>query len=59
MNFVFVTLYRALDEQAMSVGKEVKGRNHLYYQVLIDARDCPHIVSDVTDGGKCVHLQFV
>nr|CAG4651034.1 EOG090X07J3 [Simocephalus serrulatus] len=25
------------------VGREVKGRNHTYYQVLIDTRDCPHI----------------
>nr|CAH0104553.1 unnamed protein product [Daphnia galeata] len=25
------------------VGREVKGRNHTYYQVLIDSRDCPHI----------------
>uniref|UniRef100_A0A8C5T7K7 Polymerase delta-interacting protein 2 n=1 Tax=Malurus cyaneus samueli TaxID=2593467 RepID=A0A8C5T7K7_9PASS len=23
--------------------KEVKGKTHTYYQVLIDARDCPHI----------------
>lgn len=27
------------------VGREVKGKNHTYYQVLIDSRDCPHIVS--------------
>ena len=27
------------------VGKEVKGKAHTYYQVLIDARDCPYIVS--------------
>ncbi|XP_033207249.1 polymerase delta-interacting protein 2 isoform X1 [Belonocnema kinseyi] len=26
-----------------SVGKEVKGRTHSFYQVLIDQRDCPHI----------------
>lgn len=26
-------------------GKEVKGRTHTYYQVLIDHRDMPHIVS--------------
>ncbi|XP_076062779.1 DNA polymerase delta interacting protein 2 isoform X2 [Oratosquilla oratoria] len=25
------------------VGKEVKGRAHTYYQVLIDSRDCPYI----------------
>ena len=24
--------------------KEVKGRTHTYYQVLIDSRDMPHIV---------------
>lgn len=29
------------------VGKEVKGRAHTYYQVLIDSRDCPYIVSFV------------
>lgn len=23
----------------------MKGKTHTYYQVLIDARDCPHIVS--------------
>ncbi|KAL5017553.1 hypothetical protein ScPMuIL_007142 [Solemya velum] len=34
---------RSLDEQTTAVGKEVKGKNHLYYQVLIDSRDCPHI----------------
>lgn len=27
------------------VGKEVKGRTHTFYQVLIDSRDCPFIVS--------------
>nr|CAG4635496.1 EOG090X07J3 [Artemia franciscana] len=25
------------------VGREVKGRTHTYYQVLIDSRDCPYI----------------
>jgi len=34
---------RPFDDQTSTVGKEVKGRNHMYYQVLIDARDCPHI----------------
>ena len=29
------------------MSKEVKGRNHTYYQVLIDSRDVPHIVSNV------------
>lgn len=28
----------------MNVGKEVKGRTHTFYQVLIDSRDCPYIV---------------
>lgn len=27
------------------VGREVKGQQHTYYQVLIDSRDCPHVVS--------------
>lgn len=27
------------------VGKEVKGRTHTFYQVLIDTRDAPYIVS--------------
>ena len=30
--------------------KEVKGKTHTYYQVLIDARDCPHIVSKMMAG---------
>ncbi|XP_005102673.1 polymerase delta-interacting protein 2 [Aplysia californica] len=34
---------RSFDDQTSAVGKEVKGRHHMYYQVLIDARDCPHI----------------
>ena len=29
----------------MAASKEVKGCTHTYYQVLIDARDIPHIVS--------------
>ena len=29
------------------VGQELKGRAHTYYQVLIDARDCPYIVSKI------------
>lgn len=28
-----------------NVGKEVKGRTHTFYQVLIDTRDAPYIVS--------------
>ncbi|BFZ18893.1 hypothetical protein BsWGS_21932 [Bradybaena similaris] len=35
--------FRSFDDQTTAVGKEVKGKNHMYYQVLIDARDCPHI----------------
>lgn len=27
-----------------NVGKEVKGRTHTFYQVLIDTRDAPYIV---------------
>merc|ERR1719495_638790 len=30
------------------VGKEVKGKAHTYYQVLIDSRDCPYIDSGRT-----------
>ena len=29
----------------MSGSREVKGKTHTYYQVLIDGRDIPHIVS--------------
>nr|CAG4641753.1 EOG090X07J3 [Eurycercus lamellatus] len=25
------------------IGRDIKGRNHTYYQVLIDSRDCQHI----------------
>lgn len=28
-----------------NVGKEVKGKTHTFYQVLIDTRDAPYIVS--------------
>ncbi|KAF7408025.1 polymerase delta-interacting protein 2 isoform X1 [Vespula maculifrons] len=31
------------DRNFNSVGKEVKGRTHTFYQVLIDQRDCPYI----------------
>nr|CAG4644014.1 EOG090X07J3 [Lepidurus arcticus] len=30
-------------ESVNNVGKEVKGKSHTYYQVLIDSRDCPYI----------------
>lgn len=33
------------DEPNPGVGKEVRGRTHTFYQVLIDQRDCPYIVS--------------
>lgn len=33
-----------LDEGNENVGKEVKGKTHTFYQVLIDSRDCPYIV---------------
>lgn len=32
------------EEPNTAVGKEVKGRTHSFYQVLIDQRDCPYIV---------------
>ncbi|XP_056636524.1 polymerase delta-interacting protein 2 [Diorhabda carinulata] len=31
------------DDASQSVGKEVRGRTHTFYQVLIDQRDCPYI----------------
>ncbi|CAH1118628.1 unnamed protein product [Phaedon cochleariae] len=31
------------EEPASGVGKEVRGRTHTFYQVLIDQRDCPYI----------------
>ncbi|KAK7588142.1 hypothetical protein V9T40_005387 [Parthenolecanium corni] len=30
-------------EEIAAVGKEVKGKIHTFYQVLIDSRDCPYI----------------
>ena len=33
--------------------KEVKGKTHTYYQVLIDTRDCPHIVSPLRLSALC------
>lgn len=33
------------EDPAPGVGKEVRGRTHTFYQVLIDQRDCPYIVS--------------
>lgn len=34
---------RNVDDAVSNVGKEVKGRTHTFYQVLIDSRDCPYI----------------
>lgn len=31
------------EESSQNVGKEVRGRTHTFYQVLIDQRDCPYI----------------
>ncbi|CAH1111965.1 unnamed protein product [Psylliodes chrysocephalus] len=31
------------EEPSPGVGKEVRGRTHTFYQVLIDQRDCPYI----------------
>lgn len=42
---LFLLLCRA-ENPAGHGSKEVKGKTHTYYQVLIDARDCPHIVSE-------------
>lgn len=37
--------YRKDNSNFNNVGeKEVKGRPHMFYQVLIDQRDCPFIV---------------
>lgn len=35
----------AAGDSLSNVGKEVKGRTHTFYQVLIDTRDAPYIVS--------------
>lgn len=35
----------ASGDSLSNVGKEVKGRTHTFYQVLIDTRDAPYIVS--------------
>lgn len=34
---------RIVDDSVTPAGREVKGRSHTFYQVLIDSRDCPHI----------------
>ena len=39
------TATSASSSSSSESGKEVKGKVHTFYQVLIDARDCPYIVS--------------
>lgn len=41
------------------VGREVKGKTHTYYQVLIDSRDCPYVVSICVPSGTLVRRAFV
>lgn len=48
---LFLPPYRA-DNPAGHGSKEVKGKTHTYYQVLIDARDCPHIVSKLVGWAR-------
>lgn len=48
-NFIFLFSFSTIDDSSAGynhVGKEVKGHTHIYYQVLIDSRDCPFVVSD-------------
>lgn len=42
-----------------NVGKEVKGRTHTFYQVLIDTRDAPYIVSIYLGIEENFHLCHV
>lgn len=44
------------EEPSPAVGKEVRGRTHSFYQVLIDQRDCPYIVSDFDMLPSTYHL---
>lgn len=44
---LFVIYLFSKPDTAGHGSKEVKGKMHTYYQVLIDTRDCPHIVSDI------------
>ncbi|XP_033627131.1 polymerase delta-interacting protein 2-like isoform X4 [Asterias rubens] len=39
-------------EHVHTDNKEVKGKTHIYYQVLIDSRDCPFITEAVTFLGN-------
>ena len=45
--FFCFCLFITSEETSSSINKEVKGRTHTYYQVLIDSRDVPHIVSTI------------
>lgn len=42
-----IYLYRKDNNSSNVDDKEVKGRTHTFYQVLIDQRDCPYIVSKI------------
>ena len=45
LKLIVKTFFRDKDGNFNGVGKEVKGKTHTFYQVLIDQRDCPFIVS--------------
>lgn len=44
---LFVLCFFSKPDSVGHGSKEVKGKMHTYYQVLIDTRDCPHIVSGI------------
>ncbi len=44
---LFVMWFFSKPDPTAHGSKEVKGKMHTYYQVLIDTRDCPHIVSGI------------
>lgn len=48
------------EEPTPGVGKEVRGRTHTFYQVLIDQRDCPFIVIFVVllEKNRCIVFVF-
>lgn len=41
--------------EEITVGKEVKGKVHTFYQTLIDFRDCPFIVSFHAPSKNTIH----
>jgi len=47
MILLFVLCFFSKPDSVGHGSKEVKGKMHTYYQVLIDTRDCPHIVSGI------------